>query len=160
MKLRAIRGEPPFAIPDAPRDKTQQTDGICGARHAWHIVLSGVIDSRVRALNGASCLKSGKRDDGGEAVHNSAQEQNPGRLLNEQGILDARRQFLERHLPQLQSMVTEASCAYQSQDIDALSYLNIESALINKRVELLSVELAVWEIEIALDTVAARAPLP
>jgi hypothetical protein len=37
-----------------------------------------------------------------------------------------------------------------------LTYLSIESALINKRVELLAVELALWEIEIALDTVAAR----
>ena len=80
------------------------------------------------------------------------------RLFSEQRILDSQRQFLQQHLPDLEAMVTEAQRAYANQDMDALAYLNIESALINKRVELLAVELALWEIEIALDTVAARVP--
>ncbi|MEQ9451607.1 MAG: TolC family protein [Pseudomonadales bacterium] len=78
------------------------------------------------------------------------------RLINEQRILDQRRQFIHGHIPELEQMVVGARRAYASRDIDTLVYLNLEFALINKKIELIDLEQALWEISIALDTITAK----
>jgi outer membrane protein TolC len=78
-------------------------------------------------------------------------------LLGEQGILHARQRFLQAHLPQLERMAEEARRAYASRDIDALVFLNLEISFMNKQMELIDVEQALWEVAIALDTITARA---
>lgn len=79
------------------------------------------------------------------------------RLSSEQVILDERRTFLHKYIPELRRMAEESSKAYAARDIDALVYLNVKFTLINKRMELIDLEQSLWEIAIALDTITAQA---
>jgi cobalt-zinc-cadmium efflux system outer membrane protein len=78
------------------------------------------------------------------------------RLLEEQVLLEERREFLNDKLPDLEAMAGQASMAYATRDLDALVFLNLEMTLITKRMELIDVEQSLWEISIALDTLTAR----
>jgi len=77
------------------------------------------------------------------------------RLLDLQDIVDSQQDKLAVYLPKLQSIVMRARKAYNRGDIDALTFLNMESTWINKQMEQLNVEKNQWDIKIALQTLLA-----
>jgi len=76
-------------------------------------------------------------------------------LLALQEILLTQRHRLETYLPRLGEMVAEADRAYQNQDIDALTFLNMEATWINKRLEEITLRQTLWENRVALNTLLA-----
>ncbi len=73
-----------------------------------------------------------------------------------QALLRNQQQQLQQFLPRLQKLVEKARSAYQQGDIDALTFLNMESTWVNKRLEQLSLSQSVWENHIALTTLLAE----
>ena len=53
-----------------------------------------------------------------------------------------------------------ARSAYAQGEIDALSFLNMESTWVNKRLEQIGLEQALWENRIALETMLALPGYP
>ena len=76
-------------------------------------------------------------------------------LLDFQEIVRRQQKTLMSNLPELQAIVIHARKAYGQGNIDALTFLNMESTLINKRLEKLSLEQRQWQIKIALQTLLA-----
>lgn len=62
---------------------------------------------------------------------------------------------LETYLPALRTMVAEAQRAYGRRDISALSYINLENTLVQKRIEEIDLKKEIWMSRIALDTLLA-----
>ena len=60
--------------------------------------------------------------------------------------------MLNTHLPQLRSIVEHARTVYQQGDIDALTFLNLETTWINKQLENINLEQLQWENYTALQT--------
>lgn len=58
----------------------------------------------------------------------------------------------ENRLPALQAMVARAAKAYRARDIDALTYLNMQTTLLNKQLEVADLRQSLWDNRIALDT--------
>ncbi len=77
------------------------------------------------------------------------------RLLQRQRILQRQRTILQQHLPELESLVITARHAYLGGDLAALDLLNLETTWLDKRVELIDLEQALWQVRIALDTLLA-----
>ncbi len=87
------------------------------------------------------------------------------RLLELQALLQAQLESLNLYLPTLETLVVRAGTAYQKGDINVLMYLNMESTLMNKRLEQLSLQQSCWENRIALEVLLAmpgypQTPLP
>jgi outer membrane protein TolC len=76
-------------------------------------------------------------------------------LLALQQILLTQQRHLETYLPRLGEMVAQAGRAYQNQDIDALTFLNMEATWINKRLEEINLRQTLWENRVALNTLLA-----
>lgn len=74
------------------------------------------------------------------------------RLLKLQTIIENQQLNLQTYLPVLKSLVKRARKAYDRGDIDALTFLNMESTWVNKRLEQISLQQALWENRIALQT--------
>jgi outer membrane protein, heavy metal efflux system len=59
---------------------------------------------------------------------------------------------LQTYLPTLARMVEKARQAYANQNIDPLTYLNMENTLANKKLKSIDLMQGLWETAIALDT--------
>ena len=70
-------------------------------------------------------------------------------------LIGQRLQEIEISLPDLEHMVRKAGHAYDARDIDALTYLNMQNTLVNKRIEAADLQQAQWDTRIALDTLLA-----
>jgi len=77
------------------------------------------------------------------------------RLVELQNIVTKQQQTLNRYLPKLQKMVKQAQSAYRKGDIDALTFLNMETTWVNKRLEEIDLEQSQWDNRIALETLLA-----
>lgn len=74
------------------------------------------------------------------------------KLADLQSIITQQQGVLNTHLPQLKSIVEHARTAYQQGDIDALTFLNLETTWINKQLENINLEQLQWENYTALQT--------
>ncbi len=77
------------------------------------------------------------------------------RLLELQNIIEKQQIDLHTYLPRLKILVERARKAYNRGDIDALTFLNMESTWVNKRLEQISLQQTQWENRIALQTLLA-----
>lgn len=77
------------------------------------------------------------------------------KLYRLQGIVAGQRARLDEYLPDLGRFVEHARGAYQRNDIDALTFLNMEMTWINKRLERIQLDQAQWETAVALQTLLA-----
>lgn len=77
------------------------------------------------------------------------------RLFDLQDIVTRQQKHLAVYLPKLQAVVTRARRAYARGDIDALTFLNMETTWINKRLERIDIRQSQWEIRTALQTLLA-----
>ncbi len=82
------------------------------------------------------------------------------RLLELQDIIRRQQAGLAIYLPRLQTLVERARTAYAQGDIGALTFLNMESTWVNKRLEQLSLVQAGWENRIALEALLALPGYP
>jgi outer membrane protein TolC len=82
------------------------------------------------------------------------------RLLDLQAIVQEQQHNLQTYLPHLKTLVDRASRAYSRGDIDALTFLNMESTWVNKRLEQISLEQTGWENRIALEALLALPGYP
>ncbi|WP_346840120.1 TolC family protein [Microbulbifer sp. SAOS-129_SWC] len=82
-------------------------------------------------------------------------EKNARQLLSLQQILHDKQAQLEKILPTLQSQVNNARAAYAHGDINALTFLNLESTWVNKKLESLDLKRSLWENRIALEALLA-----
>lgn len=86
------------------------------------------------------------------------------RRLDQQAILKQQQQALATYLPRLKTLVDRAGRAYEQGDIDALTFLNMESTWVNKRLEQVNLDQSSWENRLVLETLLAmkpfRAPTP
>ena len=71
------------------------------------------------------------------------------------GLIARQQQRVQARLPDLERLVRQTREGYETSEVGALTYLNMENTLLNKRLELLDLEQALWETRIALDTVLA-----
>jgi cobalt-zinc-cadmium efflux system outer membrane protein len=77
------------------------------------------------------------------------------KLYRLQSIVADQRARLDEYLPDLGRYVEQARGAYQRNDIDALTFLNMEMTWINKRLERIQLDQAQWETAVALQTLLA-----
>ncbi|VAX12690.1 hypothetical protein MNBD_GAMMA24-542 [hydrothermal vent metagenome] len=77
------------------------------------------------------------------------------RLMQLQSIIKEQRQHLQTYLPRLKDLVKRARRAYRQGDIDALTFLHMESTWLNKRLEQISLQQSQWQNRIALQTLLA-----
>jgi cobalt-zinc-cadmium efflux system outer membrane protein len=82
------------------------------------------------------------------------------RLRDLQDIIQRQQSRLDVYLPRLKRLVERASKAYARGDIDALTFLNMESTWVNKRLEQISLIQAGWENRIALEALLAMPSYP
>ncbi len=82
------------------------------------------------------------------------------RLLRLQTLLQQQQQRLQQYLPRLKALVERARRAYGRGDIQALTFLNMESTWVNKRLEQISLEQSRWENRIALEALLALPGYP
>jgi outer membrane protein TolC len=82
------------------------------------------------------------------------------RLRELQGIIRQQQDNLQTYLPRLKTLVERARKAYGHGDIGALTFLNMESTWVNKRLEQLSLAQAGWENRIALEALLALPGYP
>ncbi len=82
------------------------------------------------------------------------------RLLALQTILREQQDNLQTYLPRLKTLVERARRAYSRGDIGALTFLNMESTWVNKRLEQISLAQAAWENRIALEALLALPGYP
>lgn len=73
-------------------------------------------------------------------------------LWRQQGLIEEQARQIDGSLPALEKMVGEARGAYERHDIDALTYLNMEKTLLQKRLEREDLAQDLWMTRIALDT--------
>jgi cobalt-zinc-cadmium efflux system outer membrane protein len=76
-------------------------------------------------------------------------------LVTRQDLISRQLSVLREKLPFMEGMVEKASLAYEAGNIGSLVYVNMANTLLNKRLEALDLELSLWEIRIALDTLLA-----
>jgi outer membrane protein, heavy metal efflux system len=76
-------------------------------------------------------------------------------LIDLQGIIARQIGILDKYLPRLKELVERARSAYGQGDIEALTFLNMESTWVNKQLERISLEQNQWENRIALETLLA-----
>lgn len=73
--------------------------------------------------------------------------------LHSQGLLiRAQLDRTQARLPSLKAMVKRAAKAYRARDIGALTYLNMQTTLLNKELEVANLRQSLWQNSIALDT--------
>lgn len=77
------------------------------------------------------------------------------RLMTLQSIIEDQRHHLQTYLPRLKKLVERARRAYRQGDIDALTFINMESTWVNKRLEQITLKQTQWENRIALQTLLA-----
>ncbi|HEB87026.1 MAG TPA: TolC family protein [Gammaproteobacteria bacterium] len=77
------------------------------------------------------------------------------RLLKLQTIIEKQRNNLQLYLPRLKVLVKRARRAYRHGDINVLTFLNMESTWVNKRLEQISLQQTQWQNRIALQTLLA-----
>jgi outer membrane protein TolC len=77
------------------------------------------------------------------------------RLLRLQGIVAAQQRQLDEYLPTLKELVDSGREAYRNGDIDALTFLNMENTLVNKRLEQIRLDQTQRNNLIALQTLLA-----
>ncbi len=77
------------------------------------------------------------------------------RLLDLQTIISRQRDSLMQYLPTLESIVMRARKAYQRGDLNALTFLSLESTWLNKRLEAISLLQNQWEIQISFQVLLA-----
>jgi len=82
------------------------------------------------------------------------------RLRELQDIIRHQQTALETYLPRLETLVDRARQAYAHGDIDALTFINMETTWVNKRLEQLSLVQAAWENRIALEALLALPDFP
>ena len=82
------------------------------------------------------------------------------RLHELQDIIRHQQTVLETYLPRLQTLVERARHAYAHGDIDALTFINMETTWVNKRLEQLSLVQAAWGNRIALEALLAMPDFP
>lgn len=76
-------------------------------------------------------------------------------LIEKRRSLNKHLKSLNLYLPKLQTLVNQATPAYNNGDLDALVYINVENSWIQKQLEKLNVEQQISLSEIALDTLLA-----
>lgn len=76
-------------------------------------------------------------------------------LQKQRKLLQQRLEEINASLPDLERMVRAAEHAYEARNIDALTYLNMRSTLVNKRIEAADLRQSQWDTCIALDTLLA-----
>jgi len=81
------------------------------------------------------------------------------RLLELQDILREQQDNLQTYLPRLKTLVDRSRRAYRKGDIEALTFLNLESTWVNKRLEQISLVQATWENRLALEALLAMPEL-
>ncbi len=74
------------------------------------------------------------------------------RLLDQQEIIIQQRRNLAMYLPRLQSIVERSRSAYKRGDINALTFLNLETTLLNKQLEIINLQQSQWRIYLTLKT--------
>ena len=77
------------------------------------------------------------------------------RLLKLRAILRRQQDNLQTYLPRLKTLVDRARRAYRQGDIGALTFLNMESTWVNKRLEEIRLLETAWENRIALEALLA-----
>jgi cobalt-zinc-cadmium efflux system outer membrane protein len=82
------------------------------------------------------------------------------RLLALQDIIHRQLANLQAYLPNLQTLVERARHAASQGDIDALTFLNMESTLVSKRLEQSDLTQSAWENAIALQALLALPDYP
>ncbi len=82
------------------------------------------------------------------------------RLLKLQALLQEQQDNLQKYLPRLKALVDRARRAYRQGDIDALTFLNMESTWVNKRLERIRLVQDAWENRIALEALLALPGYP
>jgi len=82
------------------------------------------------------------------------------RLVQLQKILQQQDQDLSGYLPELLAMVEQSRVAYKQGDIDAVTFLNMESPWVNQHLEQINLAQLMWENRIALETLLALPGLP
>lgn len=82
------------------------------------------------------------------------------RLRELQDIIRHQQSALESYLPRLDTLVERARQAYAHGDIDALTFINMETTWVNKRLEQLRLAQAAWKNRIALDALLALPEFP
>jgi len=81
-------------------------------------------------------------------------------LLQLQTILQQQQEQLQTYLPSLKMLVDRARQAYVQGDIQALTFVNMESTWVSKRLEQISLVQAAWENRIALEALLALPGYP
>jgi outer membrane protein TolC len=82
------------------------------------------------------------------------------RLRELQVIIHHQQDTLETYLPRLKVLVDRARRVYGQGDIDALTFLNMESTWVNKRLEQISLVQDSWKNRIALEALLALPGYP
>ncbi len=77
------------------------------------------------------------------------------RLIKSDAILASQQAHLTTYLPKLSRLVDQATAAFRSGEINALTYLNMESTLTGRKLELLDVMMMRHEGQIALEAMLA-----
>ena len=77
------------------------------------------------------------------------------KLIRLQGIIVTQQRTLDTYLPTLKQMVVKGREAYQRGDIDAITFINMETTWIKKRLERISLEQMQRENLLALQTLLA-----
>ena len=77
------------------------------------------------------------------------------KLFRLQVIVAAQYRRLNEYLPSLGRLVEQARAGYRRHDIDALTFLNMETTWTAKRLERIQMELSLWETAVALQTLLA-----
>jgi len=77
------------------------------------------------------------------------------RLLDRQDLLQAQYSDLQRQLPALGSLVATARAAHARGDLPTLDLRNLETTLLQRRLEAIDLQQALWRVRIALDTLLA-----
>jgi outer membrane protein, heavy metal efflux system len=80
---------------------------------------------------------------------------NVDNFIRLQGIVAAQQEQLTKYLPTLEKLVERGRSAYRKGDIDALTFLNMESTWIGKRLEQISLDQTQRNNRIALQTLLA-----
>lgn len=76
-------------------------------------------------------------------------------LLKLQSILQTQQDDLAAYVPRLRALVDNAGSAYRRGDIEALTFLNMESTLVNKELEQIALLQTSLENRIALNALLA-----
>lgn len=77
------------------------------------------------------------------------------RLMRLQIILTSQQRRLQEYLPRLSEIVAKTRKAYNNNDIDALTFFNLEYTWVLKRLEELDLEQSQWENSLALQAMVA-----